>query len=190
MRSAFDAGQGRGTLMSGPSGPRTDEAALQRDPAHPRVRHPWTFLTNHGHVLLAVAADPDILIHDIADTVGITPRATLHILKDLEEAGYLQRIREGRRTHYVVVAHRPFRHPATAHQDIGALLAIFTPRDRRRAKGNAMRCRPEIVGMDRHLSCRSALECVPSREGTLIPHRERISPVPTAGGASSSLSAR
>lgn len=88
-------------------------------------RPPWTILTNHGHVLLAVAAEPHILIEEIALRVGITRRATLSILKDLEEAGYVQRMREGRRTRYRVDGNRPFRHPAESDHDVGALLEIF-----------------------------------------------------------------
>ncbi len=91
-------------------------------------RPPWTFLTNHGHVLLAVAADPDVRVGDIAERVGITPRATLSILRDLEGAGYLVRSRRGRRTHYEVQRHRPFRHPSTAHREVDELIAVFTPR--------------------------------------------------------------
>ena len=86
----------------------------------------WTFLTNHAHVLLAVARQPDQRVVDIADTVGITARQALSILRDLEDAGYLWREREGRRTHYVLAAHRPFRHPSTAHHEVDELLAIFT----------------------------------------------------------------
>ncbi|MEG9250083.1 winged helix-turn-helix domain-containing protein [Arthrobacter sp. Soc17.1.1.1] len=87
--------------------------------------HSWTFLTNHGHVLIVVAGDPSALVDDIAARVGITGRATLHILKDLEDTGYLQRIKEGRRTRYVINAHQHFRHPAIAHQEVDALLSIF-----------------------------------------------------------------
>ena len=88
----------------------------------------WTFLTNHGHVLLAVAADPDVRVEDVAERVGITPRATLSILRDLETAGYLVRSRRGRRTHYELQPHRPFRHPSTAHREVDELIAVFTPR--------------------------------------------------------------
>ena len=93
----------------------------------PGERRPWTFLTNHGHVLLAVAADPDARVDDIAQRVGITPRAALAILRDLEDGGYLDRSRRGRRTHYDVRPHQPFRHPSTAHHEVGELLAIFEP---------------------------------------------------------------
>jgi DNA-binding IclR family transcriptional regulator len=91
-------------------------------------RPSWTFLTNHGHVLLAVAADPDSRVEHIAARVGITQRATLGILRDLEEEGYLVRSRRGRRTHYAVQPHRPFRHPSAAHREVDELLAIFAPR--------------------------------------------------------------
>ncbi len=91
-------------------------------------RPTWTFLTNHGHVLLAVAADPDTRVEEVAARVGISPRAVLAILRDLEDAGYLTRTRRGRRTHYEVVPHRPFRHPGEADREVDELLALFVPR--------------------------------------------------------------
>lgn len=77
-------------------------------PSHPRGGHTvttvaprpaWTLLTNHGHVLLAVAVVPDARVADIAAAVGITTRATLTILHDLAEAGFVRRTKIGRRTH-------------------------------------------------------------------------------------------
>lgn len=94
------------------------------------VRRPaWTFLTNHGQVLLAVAADPDARVDDIAGRVGVTPRATLSILRDLEQAGYLTRTRRGRRTHYELRPHQHFRHPATAAHEVDELVALFVAGD-------------------------------------------------------------
>ena len=57
---------------------------------------PWRFLTSHAHVMLAVAADPDARVEDIAERVGITTRQALTILRDLEDGGYLQRTQRGR----------------------------------------------------------------------------------------------
>lgn len=85
----------------------------------------WTFLTNHGHVLLALARDPQIRLRDVAQTVGITERAVQAIVSDLEEAGYVTRVRIGRRNHYELHAGRHFRHPAEADHRIGELLALF-----------------------------------------------------------------
>ena len=35
----------------------------------------WTFLTNHGHVLLCLAHDPEARLREVAERVGITERA-------------------------------------------------------------------------------------------------------------------
>lgn len=89
------------------------------------LRPTWTFLTNHGHVLLAVATDPDARVKDIAEKVGITPRSTLQILKDLEAGGYLHRSRDGRRTRYAIEPHQHFRHPAAATREVDGLIGLF-----------------------------------------------------------------
>ena len=88
-------------------------------------RPAWTFLTNHAHVLLAVARAPDARVTEIAAEVGITPRAALSILRDLDEAGYVIRSHRGRRTHYEVRPHQHFRHPSTAQHEIDVLLDLL-----------------------------------------------------------------
>lgn len=85
----------------------------------------WTLLSNHGHVLVWVSRYRDARIREIAEAVGITERATLSILRDLEDGGYLTRVPAGRRTSYVINHRRPFRHPAEADQRVGDLLALF-----------------------------------------------------------------
>jgi len=85
----------------------------------------WTFLTNHGHVLLAVAAQPEARLRDIADRVGITERAAQLIVSDLVDAGYLTKRRDGRRNSYTVRRGRKFRHPAEAHERVDRLIEIF-----------------------------------------------------------------
>ena len=49
----------------------------------------WTFLTNHAHVLLTIARDPQTTMRRVAAGVGITERATQKIVADLVAAGYL-----------------------------------------------------------------------------------------------------
>ncbi len=71
----------------------------------------WEFLTNHAHVLLCVAREPDTRLRHIADCVGITERATHRIICDLVEAGYLTKRRLGRRSYYEVHPELPLRHP-------------------------------------------------------------------------------
>jgi DNA-binding MarR family transcriptional regulator len=84
----------------------------------------WTFLTNHAHVLVCLAADPDIRMRVIAERVGITERAVQLIVADLEDAGYLIRDRVGRRNHYTVKSSARLRHPLESHRTIEVLLEI------------------------------------------------------------------
>ena len=83
---------------------------------------PWTFLTNHAHVLRALAADPDMRVRELAGAVGITERAALRILGDLETSGYVTRERVGRRTHYRLRLDQAMRHPMERGLPVAALL--------------------------------------------------------------------
>lgn len=85
----------------------------------------WTFLTNHGHVLLAIASDPDARIRDIAERIGITERAAQRIVGELASGGYLKVSRVGRRNHYTVVGKGRFRHPSLREHQIGDLLGVL-----------------------------------------------------------------
>ena len=97
-------------------------APTPRKPEAPAA--PWTFLTNHAHVLLCIAQEPEILMRDLAVRVGITERAVQRIVSELEAEGYLVKHREGRRNRYEVVPDLPLRHPVERHQRISALLAL------------------------------------------------------------------
>lgn len=87
----------------------------------------WTFLTNHGHVLACLAADPAVRLREVAATVGISERAVQAILADLVEAGYVERERLGRCNHYRVREDGPLRHPLHAGHHIGELLQALAP---------------------------------------------------------------
>lgn len=85
----------------------------------------WTFLTNHAHVLLAIDAEPDIRIRELAARVGITERAAHKIVADLVEADYLEVKRVGRRNSYRIRRSKPLRHPAERHHKIGELIEVL-----------------------------------------------------------------
>ena len=87
----------------------------------------WTFVSNHTQVLLCLAANPEIRLRDVAEVVGITERATQRILTELVEAGYVKRVRVGRRNHYDVNRNRPMRHDAQHGHRIGELLDLLEP---------------------------------------------------------------
>ena len=85
----------------------------------------WTFLTNHAHVLLCLSRDPALRLRDISEMVGITERATQHILTELEEQGYVERRRVGRRNAYELNLSLPLRHPLERMYSVGELLGVL-----------------------------------------------------------------
>ncbi len=89
---------------------------------------PFSFLSNHGLVLLCIAHDPRSRMRDIAAAVGITERAAQRIVAELIENGYVTRTREGRRNHYTVRADLPIAVPTARDVDLGALLNVLVPK--------------------------------------------------------------
>jgi hypothetical protein len=61
-----------------------------------------SLFTNHGLVLLHIAAQPCARTRDIASLVGITERSAQRIVGDLVTAGVVGRRRSGRRNVYEV----------------------------------------------------------------------------------------
>jgi hypothetical protein len=104
--------------------PVAPEAASQAPPA-------WTFLTNHGHVLVCIAQHSDIRISRIADLVGIGERAAHRIVGDLVRDGYVLRKKDGRRNTYAVDFSQPLRHPLESGHTIGEIFRVLTGRQRR-----------------------------------------------------------
>ncbi len=84
----------------------------------------WTFLTNHGLVLLCVAREADCRLADIARRVGISIRAVQKILAELEGAGYIARSRVGRRNVYRVDESRSIRARGETRRSVGDLLKL------------------------------------------------------------------
>ncbi len=85
----------------------------------------WTFLTNHAHVFLCIAKNPDFRLRDIADVVGITERATHRIVSDLVEAGFVDVKRDGRCNAYAVHPEKNLRHPIEAHHQVADLIRLI-----------------------------------------------------------------
>jgi hypothetical protein len=84
----------------------------------------WTFLTNHAHVLIYLARQPDATLRVVAEAVGITERAVQRIVAELERAAVLSRRRSGRRNRYEIHAQRPLRHPIESHCTVEDLLKM------------------------------------------------------------------
>ena len=85
---------------------------------------PWTFLTNHAHVLIVLSAESDLVLREVANRVGITERAVQRIVQDLEEQGFIRREKVGRKNHYQVLPDKALRHPIESHRTIGDLMKL------------------------------------------------------------------
>jgi DNA-binding MarR family transcriptional regulator len=90
-----------------------------------KPKHNWTFLSNHAHVLICLSRDPDMRLKDLATNVGITERAVICIVEDLEDAKVLNRTKEGRRNKYTIFPNIPLRHTLEAHKTIGNLIKLL-----------------------------------------------------------------
>ena len=86
----------------------------------------WTFLSNHGNVIVYIDEHRDARLREIADAIGITERATHKLVSELVEEGYLTRTRVGRRNEYAVHCEQHLRHPALARYTLHELLLGMT----------------------------------------------------------------
>lgn len=86
----------------------------------------WTFFSNHAHVLVYLHEDGQARVRDVAEAVGITQRAVLKIIADLETEGLIERSREGRRNRYTLHLDAPLRHPLEAHRTVRELMELVS----------------------------------------------------------------
>ncbi len=85
----------------------------------------WHFFSNYAHVLVCLAENPHARQREVADRVGITERTAVRIITQLDEAGILIRVKEGRRNSYVIDTGQHLRHPIEAHCTVGELLSVI-----------------------------------------------------------------
>ena len=85
----------------------------------------WTFLTNHSHVLYFLSEDPELVLREIAEKVGITERSVQRIVKELEQEGFLQKERVGRRNRYKLILKRELRHELEKHTTIEDIINVL-----------------------------------------------------------------
>jgi predicted transcriptional regulator len=70
----------------------------------------WTFLSNHGRVLIYISQNPESTTEDISHNVQLSLRGVQKIIDELEAAGYITRRKEGRRNTYILHPEMPMRH--------------------------------------------------------------------------------
>lgn len=88
----------------------------------------WTFFSNYAHVLVCLAETPEATLREIAERVGITERSAMRLITNLDEAGILRRVKQGRRNTYLIDTSAHLRHPIEEHCTVGELLqTILSP---------------------------------------------------------------
>ena len=88
----------------------------------------WGFITNYGAVLIIVSQRPTITAREISQHFGITERAVLRIVAELDGAGYIERTRQGRANFYKVNQELPLPGPGLKDVAVGNLLDVLKSR--------------------------------------------------------------
>jgi predicted transcriptional regulator len=86
----------------------------------------WTFFSNHGHAIILLHRNPELTVREMAATIGITERALISILSDLQEYGCVNVKKEGRRNIYRISGSVKFRHTIEEDVTLGTLLNLFS----------------------------------------------------------------
>jgi predicted transcriptional regulator len=87
----------------------------------------WTFITNHGAVLISISRHERITTREIADELGITERSVIRIIKDLENDGYIRKHRVGRLNQYKINHEATLRNKTVRDIAVGNLLSLLLP---------------------------------------------------------------
>jgi predicted ArsR family transcriptional regulator len=88
-------------------------------------KSPWTFITNHGAVLALISHEGMITAREIASRLKITVRTVRRIISELEDDGYLEIEKVGRRNRYQVNHQRPLRREDQREVAVADLLQIL-----------------------------------------------------------------
>jgi DNA-binding MarR family transcriptional regulator len=96
----------------------------------------WSFLTNHGLVLLHISKNPECTTRQVAAAIKITERTVHRILLDLEAEGYITRERTGKGNIYQINRELELRHELTKDLLVGDLLQLLGGDRKKSSKKN------------------------------------------------------
>lgn len=85
----------------------------------------WTFITNHGLVLLYISQNPRCTARTMALAINITERTVHRILDGLETEGYIKRERIGKSNLYQMNTDLGLRHNLTRDVVVGDLIEVL-----------------------------------------------------------------
>ena len=84
----------------------------------------WTLFSNHGLVLASISKSPQKTAREIGDNIGVTERTAHKIIIELEQAGYIERTKNGRRNVYKINPDAPLL-GTMSDTAVGELLELF-----------------------------------------------------------------
>jgi predicted transcriptional regulator len=86
----------------------------------------WSFITNHGLVLLFILQNPQCTMREMALALGVTERSIQRVLEDLSSEGYVTWERTGKGNIYEINHTLGLKHELTKDFAIGDLLNLLT----------------------------------------------------------------
>ena len=93
----------------------------------------WTFITKHGLVLLYISQNSHCTTREIANNIDATERTVHRILVDLEEEGYITRLRTGRGNIYQIDHQSQLKNGLTMNLPVGDLLGLLSGKGKRKS---------------------------------------------------------
>ncbi|MCH7522605.1 MAG: winged helix-turn-helix transcriptional regulator [Chloroflexi bacterium] len=81
----------------------------------------WNFLSNYGLVLTHLFQNPRATLREIALGTTLTERAVYQIVRDLEEGGFIEKKRVGRRNIYTIDEGQLFDYPVYGELNIAQM---------------------------------------------------------------------
>ena len=72
----------------------------------------WSFLSNHGLIILHLVQNSRATLREIALATGLTERAVYQIVRELEEGKFILKRKVGRRNVYTINRRTILDHPA------------------------------------------------------------------------------
>ena len=85
----------------------------------------WAFLTNYGIVFAYISQHPKSTTQKIAEMTNMSIRGGNIIIDNLNEAGYLTKVKDGRCNYYVVHPELTIREDLLGECTIGEVLKAF-----------------------------------------------------------------
>jgi len=90
-----------------------------------RMPKKWNFLSNYGLVLTHLFQNPRATLREIAHGTNLTERAVYQIVRDLEEGGFIEKKRVGRRNVYTINESALFSYPVYGALNIAQMITAL-----------------------------------------------------------------